>query len=72
MEGSDIAHKHCLVIYVFLDMARTLEQERYDPVITRLIKFPAVFKVSNSLIKITEAFWQLDHGDYSVLTLIGC
>ncbi|XP_049821968.1 protein ELYS isoform X3 [Aethina tumida] len=65
VEGSDIAHKHCLVIYVFLDMARTLEQERYDPVITRLIKFPAVFKVSNSLIKITEAFWQLDHGDYS-------
>ncbi|CAH0556685.1 unnamed protein product [Brassicogethes aeneus] len=65
IEGPDISYKHSLVIYVFLDLAMALEQERYDPVITHLIKFPAVFKVSPSLIKITQAFWQLDHGDYT-------
>jgi hypothetical protein len=48
----------------------TLDQERYKPVITYLIKFPAVFKVSPSVIKITQAFWQLDHCDYNVTLII--
>ncbi|KAJ8964806.1 hypothetical protein NQ314_004613 [Rhamnusium bicolor] len=65
VEGADISHKHSLVIYVFLDLAMALDQSRYATVITHLIKFPAVFKVSSSIIKITQAFWQLDHGDYT-------
>lgn len=66
VEDIDIVHKHCLFIYVFLDLAMTLDQSRYKPIITHLIKFPAVFKLSPSIIKITQAFWQLDHGDFSV------
>ncbi|KAJ8920901.1 hypothetical protein NQ315_015694 [Exocentrus adspersus] len=65
VEGADISHKHSLIIYVFLDLAMALDQNRYASVITHLIKFPAVFKVSVSMIKITQAFWQLDHGDFT-------
>ncbi|XP_018577451.1 protein ELYS isoform X2 [Anoplophora glabripennis] len=65
IEGADIGHKHSLIIYVFLDLAMALDQNRYASVITHLIKFPAVFKVSSSIIKITQAFWQLDHGDFT-------
>lgn len=60
-------HKHSLVVYVFLDLAMVLNQDRYTEAITQLIKFPAVFKLSQSLIKITQAFWQLDHEDFSVI-----
>lgn len=65
IEDIDIVHKHCLLIYLFLDLAMTLDQSQYKPIITHLIKFPAVFKLSPSVIKITQAFWQLDHGDFS-------
>lgn len=64
-----MSHKHSLVIYVFLDLAMVLNQDRYTETITQLIKFPAVFKLSQSLIKITQAFWQLDHEDFSVIVL---
>lgn len=63
--NASICHKHCLVIYLFLDLAMALDQRKYSPVVTYLIKFPAVFKVSPSMIKITQAFWQLDHGDHN-------
>lgn len=39
---------------------------RYKFIITHLIKFPTVFKISPSITKITQAFWQLDHGDFGV------
>ncbi|XP_074041102.1 AT hook containing transcription factor 1 homolog isoform X2 [Leptinotarsa decemlineata] len=65
VDVAEIKHKHSLVIYLFLDLAMALEKSRYSPVITYLIKFPAVFKVSTSVIKITQAFWQLDHGDFA-------
>lgn len=65
IEDVDIEIKHCIFIYVFLDLAMTLDQSRYTPIITHLIKFPAVFEISPSVIKITQAFWQLDHGDFS-------
>nr|CAH7717001.1 unnamed protein product [Callosobruchus chinensis] len=62
---TNLLYKHTLVIYVFLDLAMTLDQTKYSAVITHLIKFPAVFKVPPSLIKITQAFWQLDHGEFA-------
>lgn len=39
---------------------------RYESIITHLIKFPAVFRLSPCHIKMTQAFWQLDHGDFTV------
>lgn len=65
VDNTDIVYKHSVFIYLFLDLAMTLDQNHYSPVITHLIKFPAVFKLSPSIIKITQAFWQLDHGDFS-------
>ncbi|KAL3282176.1 hypothetical protein HHI36_005370 [Cryptolaemus montrouzieri] len=65
IDGIEVWNKHAVVIYLFLDLAMILDSQKYPSVITHLMKFPAVFKVSPSLIKITQAFWQLDHGDFS-------
>lgn len=39
---------------------------RFGPVVRNLIKFPAVFKMDPAIIKITQSFWYLDHGDLEV------
>lgn len=43
---------------------------RFKFIITNLIKFPTVFRINPSVTKITQAFWQLDHGDFAVSTII--
>nr|XP_015835953.1 PREDICTED: protein ELYS isoform X3 [Tribolium castaneum] len=65
IDNVDLSYKHSVIIYVFLDLAMTLDQDRYKHVITYLIKFPAVFKVTPSRIKIIQALWQLDHSDFN-------
>lgn len=62
----DLTSKHAIVTYLFLDLVTTLSQEEYKTIATYLLKFPIVFKVSMSLVKIIQGFWQLDHGDYNV------
>lgn len=39
---------------------------RYEGIVQKLIKFPAVFKLNPALIKTTQAFWNLDHGHFEV------
>lgn len=55
-----------LFVYLFMDLSAVLPQEHYDNVIKNLIKFPAVFKMDPGVIKVTQAFWNLDHGEYEV------
>ncbi|XP_049810772.1 protein ELYS [Schistocerca nitens] len=59
----DTTAKHRFVIYVFLDLAETLD-DRYAGAINYLIKFPAAFYMRPSIIKITQAMWLLDHKDF--------
>lgn len=59
----DTTAKHRFVIYVFLDLADTLD-DRYAGAINYLIKFPAAFYMRPSIIKITQAMWLLDHKDF--------
>lgn len=58
--------KYMLFVYLFMDLSTVLREGRYASVIKNLIKFPAVFKMDPGLIKITQAFWNLDHGEYEV------
>lgn len=51
---------------VYLIFFLDLNNFSHMTTITQFIKFPAVFKLSQSIIKITQAFWQLDHEDFSV------
>ncbi|KAJ8667484.1 hypothetical protein QAD02_009147 [Eretmocerus hayati] len=59
---SEIDFKHCVIIYLFMDLAWLLQNTH--PNIDRLIQYPSAFSLSSSLIKLTQAFWFLDHDDY--------
>lgn len=63
--GISLENKYMLFVYLFLDLHMILEAEHFD-VVQNLIKFPAVFKLNSSLIKTTQAFWNLDHNEYEV------
>lgn len=64
--GVAIERKYMLFIYLFMDLSQVLRDDRYSGAIKNLIKFPAVFKMDPGLIKITQAFWNLDHGEFEV------
>jgi len=55
-------YKHQITIYLLMDLAMLLQ--RFYPAVDQLIKYPSAFKMSPSLIKLTQAFWLLDHEDY--------
>jgi hypothetical protein len=59
---AEMDSKHSITIYLLMDLAMLL-QGSY-PSVDRLIKYPSAFKLSPSLIKLTQAFWLLDHEDY--------
>lgn len=54
-------NKCALFLYFFLDLNMAIEDKCYEPVVQNFIKFPSVFKLSASLIKQIQAFWNLDH-----------
>lgn len=62
IESNEIENKHQITIYLLMDLAMLLQGS--CPSIDQLIKYPAAFKLSPSLIKLTQAFWLLDHEDY--------
>lgn len=64
--GIPLENKYMLFVYLFLDLNMALEDERYFRIVQNLIKFPAVFKLNPTLIKTTQAFWNLDHKEYEV------
>ena len=52
-----------LVQYFFLDLAHC--SHALDPgLVDHLVKFPSAFSLPPSLIKLTQAFWLLDHEDF--------
>ena len=58
----EMENKHQITIYLLMDLAMLL-QGSY-PGVDQLIKYPSAFKLSPSLIKLTQALWLLDHEDY--------
>ncbi|XP_055317176.1 protein ELYS homolog [Sitodiplosis mosellana] len=63
--GITLENKYMLFVYLFLDLHMVLEAEHFN-VVQNLIKFPAVFNLNSSLIKTTQAFWNLDHNEYEI------
>lgn len=59
-DGIDIQTKNSIVIYVFLDLASILDNEKYSSIIEYFVKFPSAFCMTPSIIKVTQAFWLLD------------
>ncbi|XP_070157857.1 protein ELYS isoform X2 [Polyergus mexicanus] len=62
-EASEISCKHQIIIYLLMDLQAMLLQRLY-PSVKQLIKYPSAFKMTPSLIKLTQAFWLLDHENY--------
>uniref|UniRef100_A0A0K2TSW4 AT hook containing transcription factor 1 [Strongylocentrotus purpuratus] n=2 Tax=Lepeophtheirus salmonis TaxID=72036 RepID=A0A0K2TSW4_LEPSM len=58
-------NKHRIIHYLFLDIAdKRCNEEMWNEMIDRLIQFPSAFSVPPSIIKLTQAFWLLDQGDF--------
>lgn len=57
-----IENKYVIFIYLFMDITNVLNETSYSNIVRNLIKFPAVFKINPSVIKRTQAFWNLDNG----------
>ncbi|KAL1490553.1 hypothetical protein ABEB36_013229 [Hypothenemus hampei] len=62
LSGSDTLFKHSLVSYFLMDLAMTMDEQ--NKVSNFLLKFPQIFNLSQSNIKIIQAFWHLDHNNY--------
>lgn len=58
-----MADKHQLMLYVLLDMAAFLS-DRQSHLVEKFMKFPAVFCLNLSHVKIVHSFWLLDHQDF--------
>lgn len=53
--------KHSIVIYVLMDLANILDNEQYQKTLQNFMKFPAAFCMSAGTMRLTQAFWHLDH-----------
>nr|CAD7398305.1 unnamed protein product [Timema cristinae] len=63
--NTDMTVKHCIVIYVLLDLAFELHKdERYASAVEKFVEFPTTFSMSPSVIKVAQAFWFLDHKEF--------
>lgn len=65
---SNLIHKHRIIQYLFLDLASCLTNSDGNdgnaPIVESLIKFPSAFGIPPSIIKLTQAFWLVDHEDF--------
>ncbi|XP_076653014.1 AT hook containing transcription factor 1 homolog isoform X2 [Halictus rubicundus] len=61
-EADKLECKHQITIYLLMDLDLLLPDSYAG--VDRLIEFPSSFKMSSSVIKLTQAFWLLDHEDY--------
>ncbi|XP_012542560.1 protein ELYS isoform X2 [Monomorium pharaonis] len=61
-EANEINCRHQITIYLLMDLTMLLQ--RLYPAVKQLIKYPSAFMMSPSLIKLTQAFWLLDHENY--------
>ncbi|XP_066261984.1 protein ELYS isoform X2 [Euwallacea similis] len=62
IEGPDLVTKHSLVTYILLDIAASVDE--HNKIIKLLLKFPQIFALPLSNIKLIQSFWHLDHDHY--------
>ncbi|XP_031829244.1 AT hook containing transcription factor 1 homolog [Nomia melanderi] len=62
-ETDNLECKHQITNYLLMDLALLL-QGSY-PGVDQLVKYLSSFKMNPSIVKLTQAFWLLDHEDYN-------
>nr|XP_022908101.1 protein ELYS [Onthophagus taurus] len=65
IDNVNFSLKHTVLIYAFLDLSMALDKSRNTFIITQLIKFPTIFRVNPSVTALSQAFWHLDHKDFT-------
>ncbi|XP_039961568.1 protein ELYS homolog [Bactrocera tryoni] len=54
--------KCAILLYFFLDLHMTIDEEAHKEIVESFVKFPSVFKLTATLIKTVQSLWNLDHG----------
>uniref|UniRef100_W8ARA9 Protein ELYS n=3 Tax=Ceratitis capitata TaxID=7213 RepID=W8ARA9_CERCA len=54
--------KCAILLYFFLDLHMTMDDQTHKGIVESFVKFPSVFKLTATLIKTVQSFWNLDHG----------
>lgn len=61
----DDVTKHRLVQYVFMDLTWIYGRHaHYGNILQHLVTFPSTYSLKPSMIKVTQAFWHLDHQNF--------
>lgn len=61
----DDVTKHRLVQYVFMDLTSFYGRHpHYGNILQHLVTFPSTYSLKPSTIKVTQAFWHLDHKNF--------
>lgn len=61
----DDVTKHRLVQYVFMDLTWVYGRHpHYGNILQHLMTFPSTYSLKPSMIKVTQAFWHLDHQNF--------
>ncbi|XP_069966069.1 protein ELYS homolog isoform X2 [Bactrocera oleae] len=54
--------KCAILLYFFLDLHMTIDEQAHKEIVESFVKFPSVFKLTATLIKTVQSLWNLDHG----------
>ncbi|XP_011176941.2 protein ELYS homolog [Zeugodacus cucurbitae] len=54
--------KCAILLYFFLDLHMTIDEQAHKEIVDSFVKFPSVFKLTVTLIKTVQSLWNLDHG----------
>ncbi|XP_052759719.1 protein ELYS-like [Mya arenaria] len=64
LESSDVLSKHCLVLYVLLDLVSVDSSAEDENFSEKVNGFAKRFHLPATLVKLIQAFWLLDHRDF--------
>lgn len=63
--------KCAILLYFFLDLHMTIDEQAHKEIVESFVKFPSVFKLTATLIKTVQSLWNLDHGLFQVSVMAG-
>ncbi|KAL4221649.1 Protein ELYS [Mactra antiquata] len=63
LENCDMLYKHCLVLYLLLDLV-SVDCEENGSFSEKVNGFARIFNLPQNMVKLVQAFWLLDHKDF--------
>ncbi|XP_014661686.1 PREDICTED: protein ELYS-like [Priapulus caudatus] len=63
LDDVPLEKKHCLVLYLLIDLMSICAEQRLINVVDELRSFWSAFRLPEGKLKLMQAFWLFDHGD---------